>query len=434
MEILIIVLLTLFNGVLAMSEAAILAARKTRLQQLADEGDQRAKITLAMAQDPNRFLSTVQIGITLVGILAGAFGGATVAESIARQLETIPALVPYSVTIGVLVVVLFTTYLSLVIGELVPKRLALQNPERIAMMVAPWMARVSGLTGPFVRLLGISTDFVLRLTGVQASGDPPISEEEIRVLIRQGVQAGVFEQAEENMVAGVFKLVDRRINMMMTPRTEIEWLDLNDALEVNRQIVMNSPHSRFPVGRGSLDNLQGIVRAKELLNRSLSGQEFDLMSILREPLVIPETAAASHALELFKQSNTHIALVLGEHGGIEGLITMNNLIEEIIGSVDEPEGVQREDGSWLFDGLMAVDEFKEMVGVKALPEEEEGHYQTLGGFVMAQLGHIPKAADHFEWEGLRFEVMDMDGMRVDKVLVAKSEAPPDDSVDDELKG
>jgi putative hemolysin len=431
MEILIIILLTLFNGVLAMSEAAILSARKTRLQQLADEGDKRAQITLEMARDPNRFLSTVQIGITLVGILAGAFGGATVAESIAAQLRTIPALAPYSVTIGVLVVVLLTTYLSLVIGELVPKRLALQNPERIAMLVAPWMARVSALTDPVVRLLGFSTDFVLRLTGTQASDDPPISEEEIRVLIRQGVQAGVFEEAEENMVAGVFKLVDRRISMMMTPRTEIEWLDLNDPLETNLQIIQHSPHSRFPVGRGSLDDVQGIVRAKEMLNRSLSGQPPDLVAILREPLIVPETATASHALELFKKSNTHIALVLGEHGGIEGLLTMNNLIEEIIGSVDQPGAMQRDDGSWLLDGLLPIDEFKETVDIKALPDEEDGHYHTLGGFVMAQLGHIPKASEHFEWDGLRFEVMDMDGMRVDKVLVAKLEAPPDDSVDDE---
>jgi putative hemolysin len=417
MEILIIILLTVFNGALAMAEAAILAARKTRLQQLADEGNVRAKVTLEMAKDPNRFLSTIQIGITLVGVLAGAFGGITIAENIAFQLDKIPALEPYSETIGVLAVVLFTTYLSLVIGELVPKRLALQNPERIAMMSAPWMARLSALTGPVVRLLGVSTDAVLRLTGVRASNDPPTSEEEIRVLIRQGVQAGVFDAAEESMVTGVFKLADRRISIMMTPRTEIEWLDLDDPLEMNLEIIRHSPHSRFPVGRGSIDNIQGIVRAKELLNRCLAGQPVDLQALLREPLIVPETANASHLLELFKQSKTHIALVLGEHGGIEGLITMNNLIEEIIGSVDKPGAVQREDGSWLFDGLLPIDEFKEAVAIKALPDEDEGHYQTLGGFVLAQLGHIPKAADHFEWNGLRFEVVDMDGMRVDKVLV-----------------
>lgn len=431
MEILIILLITILNGVLAMAETAFVSARKARLQQLADEGDERARHTLQMMDDPNRFLSTTQIGITLIGILAGAFGGATIAAQLAEQINRlVPVLRPYSAAIGIVVVVLLTTYLSLVIGELVPKRLALQNPERITLMVIPPLRVLSSITSPIVRLLGASTNLVLRLLGARPSNEPPVTEEEIQALIRQGIEAGVFDEGEEAMVAGVFSLGDRRVDALMTPRTEVTWLDLGDPPEDSLRKILDSGHSRFPVGQESLDNIQGMVRAKDLLNRALSGQPLNLKACLLEPLFVPESAAASDVLEQFKKTRKHMALVISEHGGVEGLVTIYDLLEEIVGDIETPQAKQREDGSWLLDGLMPVDDFKDLFDLKNLPGEEDGNYQTLGGFVMTQLGRIPAATDHFESNGLSFEVMDMDGRRVDKVLV-KSLAPetPDDDLE-----
>jgi putative hemolysin len=427
LELLIIILLTVVNGILAMSEIAIVSARKTRLQQMADEGHEGARAALELAASPSRFLSTVQIGITLIGILAGAFGGATVATQLNAQLNQISWLAPYSETVSLIVVVLFTTYSSLVIGELVPKRLGLQNPERVAVRAAPWMWRLAKLTAPVVWLLTKSTDLILRLLGAKASNEPPVTEEEVAALIRQGVQHGVFEAAEHEMVVGVFSLGERRVDSLMTPRLDIEWLNLDDPLADNLGKIVNSRHSRFPVARGSLDNIQGILRSKDLLNRSLTGQPTDLHACIKEPLFIPESAPASRALELFKQSNKHIALVISEYGGIEGVLTINDLVAEIVGDLDAPQAVQRADGSWLVDGLMPIDEFKDLFAIKALPDEEEGHYQTLGGFVMSYLGRIPAAADHFELDGLYIEVMDMDGKRVDKLLVKRDVDRPSPS-------
>lgn len=423
MEILIIIFITLLNGVLSMTETAFVSARRARLQQMADDGDENARITLALTADPNRLLSAIQIGITLIGVLAGAFGGITIAEGLAAYIERIPALALYSEAIGLAIVVIFTTYLSLVIGELVPKSLALRDPERVASTFVPRLRWFSVLTGPLIHLLSFSTNAVLRLMGVKPSDEPPVTAQEIDVLIRQGVQAGVFDQSEHEMVSGVLGLSDQRVSALMTPRTEIEWIDLDDSPEASLQTIINSGHSRFPVGRGSLDNIQGIIRAKDLLDRSLKGQSWDLPICVKETLLIPETATASHTLELFKQSGRHLALVFGEHGGVEGLITLNNLVEQIIGDIGTPTAVQRADGSWLLDGLLTVDEVKDIIAMKTLPGEEDGHYQTLGGFIMAQLGHIPNAADYVDWEGWRFEVVDMDGRRVDKVLVSRR--PPD---------
>jgi putative hemolysin len=419
MELLILILLTIVNGLLALSELAVVSARKVRLSQMAGEGSHGAQRALELVESPNRFLSTVQIGITLVSILQGAFAGATLARPIAALFARIPFLAPESEALGLVVVVALTTYVSLVVGELVPKRLAMQNPERMAAIVAPAMHRLSVITTPFVKLLSVSTDLLLRLLGVRHTDDPPVTADEILALMRQGVQAGVFEKTESEMVAAIMSLDDRRVDQLMTPRTEIEWIDLDEPLEKNLALITNSRHARFPAGRGTLDNVVGVIRTKDLLKRSLNGQPVDLHASTREALFIPESALASHALELFRQSNNHIALVISEYGGIEGLITLNNLVGQIIGDVEKPAGTQRPDGSWLLDGLLPTDELKTIFDLKALPGEQEGHYQTLGGFVMAQLGHIPRAVDQFEWDGLRFEVMDMDGKRVDKVLVTR---------------
>jgi putative hemolysin len=428
MELLFLLLLTIVNGVLAMAETAIISARKARLEQLAQQGDSRAKVTLAMAQDPNRFLSTTQIGITLVGIFTGAFGGVTVAESLAAQLAQIEALAPYALTISIVLVVALTTYLSLVIGELMPKRLALLNPERAALALVPALSSFARLTGPLVRFLGFSTDTALRLMGVRHSEEPPVTTDEIRMLMRQGVQAGVFEAAEGDLVEGVFSLADRRVLELMTPRHEIEWLDLNDPINTHISKLVGSEHSNFPVAYGSMDRVVGIVRAKEILDRVLLEKQLDLNACIRTPLYIPENATSSQALDLFKKSGQHVALVVDEHGGIDGIITLNNLVEQLLGTEEEPQAVQRIDGSWLMDGLIPVEAAREHLGLKELPGESEGRYQTLGGYVMAHLGRVPKAADSFLSQGYRFEVIDMDGLRVDKVLVRRepsAEAPYD---------
>ncbi len=422
MELLILFLLTVVNGILAMSELAVVSARKLRLEQMAQAGDTGARAALELANHPNRFLSTVQIGITLVGIFAGAFGGATIAESLEERLDTVPSLAPYSEGISVGVVVLLTTYLSLVIGELAPKRLALQNPERVAAMVAKPMTILSRASAPAVKILSVSTDVLLRLLNVPPSSEPPVTEAEIRALIEQGAEVGIFETAEQDMVAGVFSLGDQRVSAIMTPRTEITWLDLNDSDEENRRKISECSHSRFPVCRGGLDNIVGIVRAKEVLNRCLEGQPFDLTALAYEPLFVPESRPVSKVLELFKQTKRHMVVVIGEHGGVEGLVTMQDILEEIVGDIEQPQAVQREDGSWLLDGLLPVNELKEILQIKALPGEEEDHYETLGGFVMAYLGRIPSPADHFEWNGIYFEIVDMDGRRVDKVLVQQKKS------------
>lgn len=425
MELVIILLLTLVNGLLSMSEIAIVSSRKVRLTQLIASGSNGAKHALELAESPNRFLSTVQIGITLVGVLQGAFAGAALAHPIASVLAQIEFLRPVSEALGLFTVVAGTTYLSLVIGELVPKRLGLQNPERIAVLVAPAMHQLSRISAPIVHLLSISTDALLRLLGTRASDEPPVTDEEIYSLMEQGVEAGVFEANEGTMVASIMSLDDRSVASLMTPRLDIEWIDLAAPTEEIRTIIGESRHSRFPAAYGTLDQVVGIIRSKDLLDSLLKQQNFELNTCIREALFIPETASAAHALALFKQSGRHMALVISEYGGVEGLITLNSLIDQIIGITEKPGATQREDGSWLLDGLLPIDEFKTLLDVKSLPEEDEGHYQTLGGFVMTQLGRIPAAADRFESVGLRFEVMDMDGRRVDKVLVSRTKMAVD---------
>lgn len=429
-EILVVFFLIIANGVFAMSEMAVVAARKARLQQLANQGNANARIALELANAPNQFLSTVQIGITLIGILAGAFGGATLANKLASVLSRLPLLAPYSQVLGLGIVVVSITYLSLVIGELVPKRLALNSPERIAATIAIPMQMLAVVAAPVVHLLSSSTDLVLRVLRVQPSTEPQVTEEEIKVLIDQATEAGTFEAAEQNMVERVFRLGDRRVSSLMTPRPDIIWLDLDDSLEENQHKITQSVHARFPVCQGSLDNALGIVHVNDLFTRSLAGEPIDLLALLQQPLFVPENTQALKVLELFKQSGTHIALVVDEYGIIQGLVTLTNVLEAIVGdipSIDEQgesQAVQREDGSWLLDGMLPVDDFKELFEVKELPGEERGNYHTLGGFVVMHLGRIPAAADHFEWSGLRIEVVDMDGNRVDKVLVVPTDEMP----------
>lgn len=422
-EIFFILLLILCNGIFAMSEMAIVSARKVRLQQLANQGNVKARTALRLADSPNQFLSTVQIGITLIGTLAGAFGGATLAEKLAALLRQIPMLAAHAQAIALVVVVVSITYLSLVLGELVPKRLALSNPEQVATGVASQMRLLARIAAPVVHLLSYSTDLVLRLLGIGPTEEPEVTEEEIKILIEQGTEAGTFEEAEQDMLNRVLRLGDRRVKALMTPRPEIVWLDLDDSAETNRQIIISNSHSRYLVCQDELDNVLGIVHVNDLLARCLSNQPLDLTTSLHRPLYVPESTPGLKILELFKQSGTHIAIVVDEYGVIQGLVTLNDIMGEIVGDIplvnqtDEPQAVQREDGSWLVDGMLSVEEFFELFGIEELPKEQKGTYHTVGGFVVTHLGRIPIAADRFEWQNLAIEVMDMDGNRVDKILV-----------------
>jgi putative hemolysin len=423
LEFALVILLILANGVFAMSETAFVSARKVRLQQWANEGNAKAAAALEFVNSPNRLLSTVQLGITLIGILAGAFGGATIAGALAEKIHAIPWLAPYSDALALALVVIVITYLSLVIGELVPKRIALNNPERIAMFMVRTMQVLSAISSPFIRLLSLSTEGILRLIGLRPSSEPPITEEEINVLIEEGTQIGTFEAAEQDMIERIFRLGDRRVSALMTHRPDIIWLDVNDPLLDITQTIRESIYSRFPVCDGSLDNVLGMLHVKDLLLQYMVGQPLDLKAALQTPLYVIDNTSTLKVLELFKQTGQQAALVIQEYGDIEGLITLNDILEAIVGDIssnddlDHPQAVQREDGSWLLDGMLPIDELKEILHVRALPEESSGDYETLAGFVLTELGRIPAPADHFEWDRFRFEVMDMDGRRIDKVLV-----------------
>jgi putative hemolysin len=421
-RILIIILLILVSSFFAMSEAAIFAARKSRLQHRANEGDLRALRALELSGKPNRFLPTVTIGITLVGILTGAIGGAPIADALAAQLDKIPALIPYSHSLSLTLVVILLTFVTMLLGELVPKRIALYNAEKIASGIAGFMSFVAAVLSPVVWLLGKSTDVMLHVLRIKHTDELPVTEEELLVQLNEGTQAGVFEEAEQDMVEGVFSLSDQRVNALMTPRNEIIWLDLNDTVAEIRRKVKGCPFSRFPVGDDSLDNVVGVVKAKDLLMADLKNGR-QLKEIARPPLYVPETAFGSRALEILKGAKREMVLVVDEFGVVQGLLTLADILEEIVGAFEGgPQATQRQDGSWLLDGRLPNDEFKEIFNLRRLPDEEE--YETLGGFVMLHLGRIPQAADLFEWNGLRFEVMDMDGKRVDKILVSTTPAKP----------
>jgi putative hemolysin len=418
-----IFVLIIINGIFAMSEISLISARKVRLQQMSKDGNQSAQVALDISENPNKFLSTVQIGITLIGILSGALGGAALSSKLSARLQSVPWLIPYSDVLSVAIVVILTTYFSLVIGELIPKRLGLNAPEKIAAAVAIPMKAISWLTSPIVKLLSASTDIGLKILGIEASKDPIITEEEIKVLMKQGTQSGIFESAEEDMVTGIFRLGGRYIDSIMTPRTEIEWIDLDEPFEVILDQVVNSNHSLFPVASGELDNVQGMLLVKDLLSNSLNGEIPSIPDLLQPPLFVPDSTSALKALDLIKEAGAHAALVIDEFSGVLGMVTLYDVLKSIVGFIptageeEEIQVVQREDGSWLLDGLLAIDDVKELLGIETLPEEDRVGFQSLGGFMMTMLDSIPMVGQFFDVYHLRFEVMDMDGKRVDKVLV-----------------
>ena len=422
LEVAIIAVLILLNGLFAMSEIAVISARRTWLQQRAAEGDRRARAALQLSNSPNQFLATIQIGISLVGVLAGAFGGATIAREVAAELERVPLLAPYAEAIGVAVVVIFITYLSLVVGELVPKRLGLSNAERVATAVAPAMRTLSRIASPLVRLLGLSTDLVLRLMGAKPRMQEPVTEEEIKLMIKEGTEVGAFEPGEQELVERVFHLADVPLEALMMPRPEMVWIDANDPPDKTWARIADGGHSRYPVARDDLDHTMGMLYARDLLAQSLAGQPLDLEAALRPAVFLPETITALEAVERLKEARTDVALVIDEYGGVQGLVTADDVLEAIVGEIAvpgeplEPQAIQRADGTWLLDGLLPVGEVKAALDIKQLPYEDKARYQTLAGLVLLSLGRLPTEGDRFECCGWRFEVVDMDGLRVDKVL------------------
>ncbi len=422
-EVIVILLLILLNGLFALSEMAVVSARRNRLAQKAEDGQKGAVIAIELAENPNRFLSTVQIGITLIGILSGAFGGATIAGQIAAEINKLPLLAPYSEGIGVGLVVITITYFSLVLGELVPKRMALNNAEQLAAAVAPPMKTISRIATPFVSLLSGSTNLALRVLGVKLSSDPEVTEEDVRSMIDQGTESGVFEEIEQDMVERILRLGDRSISALMTPRPDMIFFDIDASHEKIQEIISRFPFARFPVIQDTPDHILGIVKSRDLLLQRVEGPHFDLAKAMQQPLFLPEATTALDVLEQFKTTGSEMAIVIDEYGGVLGLVSMNDILEAIVGDVITPgalheaAAVRREDGSWLFDGMILADDVKKHLDLDELPGEREANYATLGGMIMSQLGRIPTSGDHLEWENIRFEVVDMDGRRVDKVLV-----------------
>ena len=426
-EILILFLLLIANGIFAMAEIAVVSVRKARLKLLVEDGNHRAKVTLEIAQHPARFLSTLQVGITLIGIFAGTFGGATLTEQLVPVVEKWSVLAPYARGISIGTVVFGITLASVILGELVPKRLGLAYTETVALVLTPAISRLSRVFSPIVSTLTFATDGILKLLGFRTTpAESSVTDEEVNSLIEEGLHAGVFNKTEKEMVAGVLELDQLPVTALMTPRPKIVFLNLDDPDEVNWRKIVASGHSYFPVFQGNRDQVLGMVAVKALWAHSAIGLTTSLKNLLVSPLVVPETMSAIHLLECFKKASKHIALVTDEFGAIQGIVTLIDVLEAIVGDLPNmgprsaPAAKQREDGSWLIDATLAINELKSMLGLDVLPDEDRADFQTVGGFIVTRLGRIPSASDYFEYGGWRFEVVDMDRHRVDKILVSKS--------------
>jgi len=422
-EILILLLLILINGFLAMSELAVVSARKARLKLRAAEGNPGYQAALELAENPGSFLSTVQIGITTVAILTGALGGATIAQQLSAVLTNLGLASATSDIISVVLVVVLVTYVSLVIGELGPKQIALLNPERVAASVARPMKTLSLIAAPLVKFLSLSTSLLLHIVGIKSSREPAITEEEVKLLIDQGTELGVFAPIEDAIVDKVFRLGDLTIESLTSPRTEVVWLNLADPLSDTIQKIKSSGYMHFPVAQDDLDNLIGFVKATDLLTQSLEQDPIDLHKALLEPLFVPENAPAYTLLERFRETGYEIAFVIGEYGGFQGLVTLRDLLEALVGDLPEvagrrdPDIVRRENGTILLDGLIPIEGFRDLFNLQKLPGEDENYYRSLGGFVQYMLDRIPTEGSTVTWAGYRLEVVDMDGKRIDKILV-----------------
>lgn len=426
-NIFIIFVLFFFNAIFAMYEIAMVAARKTRLEQRVEEGNKGAADTLFLLKDPNQqYLSTVQIMITMIDTLAGGIGGAKLAGPVADLLRNVSWLAPQADLIALIAVVTIITYFSIVMGELIPKRLAVSKPESVVIRLSPIIRFMTKMFRPLTKLLGASTNLGIKLLRINTDKGPSITEEEIKSYIEQGRDIGVIEEAEREMVSGIFRLGDRRVEALMTPRLEVAWIDINAPLEEIWKHVMNTCHSRVPVADGDLDNVLGYIQIRDLLGKTPDDPDFNLRDYIKQPIYVPENMPALKALDNFQTSGVHLAVVVDEFGGITGMVTDYDILEAIVGEIPEDSTdedylmVQREDGSWLFDGLIVIDQLKEILDLSTMPGEDRAGFQTLSGFVMSQLGRIPKTGAKFTYENYEFEVVDMDGKRVDRVLVSHS--------------
>ena len=405
-----------------MAELAVVSVRKAKLQKYIDEGNKNAMIVAKLGEDPNEFLSTAQIGISLTAVLTGAFGGATLSEPLAAAISFIP----YSEVISVVVVVVLSTYLTLVIGEIVPKVIALNDPERVSLKVAKPMLILTKVSKPISMILAKSSSFLLWVMRIENNADDIVTEEEIELMIKEGREDGTIEQEEEDIIKRVFKLDDQKVESIMTPRNEIIWIDLEDERDINKVKIIESKRSIFPIASGELDDFIGVVQAKDILSVMFSEEEFDVHKIVKEPLVVSEHLETLELLKEFKENQeyVHMSLVVDEFGSVEGLITLNDLLEGIVGDIpgideeDEPQAIQRDDGTWLIDGRYPIDRFKELFDFKdTLPDEEEDNYTTLAGFILSLSGTIPDEEDKYECGRFIFEIIDIDGHQIDKVLV-----------------
>jgi len=425
MEIAILIALILLNGLFAMSEIALVTARKARLQKLIDEGDSGAAAAVKLGEDPTRFLSTIQIGITSIGVLNGIVGEAALAEPLAHWLVSLGVSQSYASFGATALVVITITYFSIVVGELVPKRIGQSYPETFARLVARPIHLLALATKPFVLLLSTSTRALLRLMGVKETKGTPVTEEEIHAMLVEGTSAGVIESHEHTMVRNVFRLDDRQIGSLMVPRADIVCLDVDDSFEDNLRHIEESDHARFPVVQGGIENILGVINARQWLARALKDKSQSLREqSLQAPLYVPETITGMELLDNFRLSDVHMAFVIDEYGEVQGIITLQDLIEAITGEFQprDPEtswAVQREDGSWLLDGHIPVPELKDRLGLEEVPEEDRGRYHTLSGMIMLLTGALPRVADVVEWEGWKLEIVDMDGRAIDKVLAVR---------------
>ncbi len=437
MEIAILLALILLNGLFAMSEIALVTARKARLQRQIENGDRGAIAAAKLGEDPTRFLSTVQIGITSIGVLNGVVGESTLAQPLGLWLQGFGISETTAGYVATAIVVAGLTYFSIVLGELVPKRLGQMAPEAIARLVARPIGWLAVASTPFVKLLSSSTRLVLRLLGTQVDRGPGVTEEEIHALLVEGSEAGVIEQHEHTMVRNVFRLDDRQLASLMVPRGDVVYLDVEATLDENLRRIEESDHSRFPVVRGGMHDILGVVSARQLLARRLRGEEADLQAAVQPAVFVPESVTGMELLENFRASGGQIAFVIDEYGEVLGLVTLQDLIEAITGefkaeAAGEQWAVQRDDGSWLLDGLIPIPELKDRIGLRQVPEEEKERYHTLSGMLLLLLGRLPQIADTVQWGDWRFEIVDMDGKRIDKVLAER--LPPQDGPEEETTG
>jgi putative hemolysin len=422
-EIVIVLLLVLLNGFFAMSELAIVSARRARLKPIAEAGHKGARKAIELAEDPTLFLSTVQIGITLVGIVAGAYSGATLSAPLADALNDWPLIAPYAYPIAVTLVVATITYLSLIIGELVPKRIAMNHAEAIAMRVSLPMSLIAKIGAPLVYLLRVSTKGVLTLIGLGGERDDQVTEEEVKTMVAEGTETGVFARAEQHMIEGVLHLADYSIRSIMTPRPEVDWIDVNDATDATIQHIIASHHSRLLLCQGSVDEVLGVVHAKDLLHQIATGQPFDPRACMKPALTLHETTTILRLLELFRHAPTRMAVVLDEYGSVEGLVTVSDIFTVIAGEMSEPDQmdesiIPRGPGSWLIDGRTRLIDVERKIGAIGLVHND---YSTLAGLVLHRLGRLPRVGENVTYNGFRFEVVDLDGRRIDKILVDRVE-------------